>query len=87
MPTLGVHAVDDPLASYEDARKMLARIPGSRWARVQRGGHIFIHKDEQAKYEIAAFLAASALTRSARSSTARERALAVEEPGAWPIPS
>ena len=47
VPTLGVHAADDPLASYGDARAMVARIPGSRWLRVERGGHIFIHNDEQ----------------------------------------
>ena len=29
VPTLGVHAPDDPLASYEDARAMVARIPGA----------------------------------------------------------
>ncbi len=57
VPTLGVHAVDDPLASYEDAQAMIARIPGSRWVPVERGGHIFIHEDEHAKREIAAFLA------------------------------
>jgi pimeloyl-ACP methyl ester carboxylesterase len=56
VPTLGVHAADDPLASYEDARAMVARIPGSRWVRVERGGHIFIHNDEHAKREIADFL-------------------------------
>jgi pimeloyl-ACP methyl ester carboxylesterase len=60
-----VHAPDDPLASYNDARSMLARIPGSRWVHVERGGHIFIHKDERARAEIAAFLAANAPTETA----------------------
>ena len=57
VPTLGVHALDDPLASYEDARAMVARIPGSRWVRVERGGHVFIHKDQRALAEIVRFLA------------------------------
>jgi pimeloyl-ACP methyl ester carboxylesterase len=57
---LGVHAADDPLASYDDARAMVARIPGSRWVHVERGGHIFIHNDANATREIAAFLAAHA---------------------------
>jgi pimeloyl-ACP methyl ester carboxylesterase len=65
VPTLGVHAGDDPLASYDDARAMVARIPGSRWVHVERGGHIFIHNDEHAKREIEAFLAANAPSRSA----------------------
>jgi pimeloyl-ACP methyl ester carboxylesterase len=60
VPTLGVHAADDPLAPYEDAQAMVARIPGSQWQRVARGGHIFVHKDNQAKRAIAAFLAANA---------------------------
>ena len=56
VPTLGVHARDDPLASYEDARAMVARIPGSRWVAVARGGHIFLHKSEEALAQIARFL-------------------------------
>jgi pimeloyl-ACP methyl ester carboxylesterase len=76
VPTLGVHAADDPLASYDDARAMVARIPGSRWLRVERGGHIFIHNDEHAKREIAAFLAAHAPSRSAEVAETREHALA-----------
>jgi pimeloyl-ACP methyl ester carboxylesterase len=76
VPTLGVHAADDPLASYPDARAMVARIPGSRWVRVERGGHIFIHNDEHAKREIAAFLAAHASWRSPEIPEVREHALA-----------
>jgi pimeloyl-ACP methyl ester carboxylesterase len=60
VPTLGVHATDDPLADYEDAQAMVARIPGSQWQRVERGGHVFIHKDDQATRAIAAFLAVNA---------------------------
>jgi pimeloyl-ACP methyl ester carboxylesterase len=75
-PTLGVHAADDPLASYEDARAMVARIPGSRWVHVEHGGHIFIHNDEHARGEIAAFLAKNAPSRSAEVAEAREHALA-----------
>ena len=76
VPTLGVHAADDPLASYDDARTMVARVPGSRWMHVERGGHIFIHNDERAKCEIAAFLAANAPSRSAEVTEAHEHALA-----------
>jgi pimeloyl-ACP methyl ester carboxylesterase len=70
VPTLGVHALDDPLASYEDARAMVARIPGSRWVRVERGGHIFLHHDAHARAEIAAVLVAHT---SPRAAAARER--------------
>jgi pimeloyl-ACP methyl ester carboxylesterase len=76
VPTLGVHAADDPLASYEDARAMVARIPGSRFVRVERGGHIFIHNDANATRVIAAFLAAHAASRSAEVAEAPKYALA-----------
>ena len=56
VPTLGLHARDDPLAPYEDARAMVARIPGSRWVAVASGGHIFLHKDEEALTQISRFL-------------------------------
>jgi pimeloyl-ACP methyl ester carboxylesterase len=75
VPTLGVHARDDPLAPYEDARAMVARIPGSRWVAVARGGHIFLHKNEEALVQIARFLDETAsmtppqATRSPFSST------------------
>jgi pimeloyl-ACP methyl ester carboxylesterase len=78
VPTLGVHAADDPLAPYEDARAMVARIPDSRWVRVERGGHIFLHKDELAKREIAAFLSANAPSRSSDALDAREHGLRLE---------
>jgi pimeloyl-ACP methyl ester carboxylesterase len=74
LPTLGVHAADDPLASYEDAHAMVARIPGSRWVRVARGGHIFIHNDEHAKREIAAFLDANTPSDSPELAEPREPA-------------
>jgi pimeloyl-ACP methyl ester carboxylesterase len=76
VPTLGVHAPDDPLADYEDARAMVARVPGSRWVHVERGGHIFLHKDQRACAEIAAFLAANTPTSSAAARERREPALA-----------
>jgi pimeloyl-ACP methyl ester carboxylesterase len=80
VPTLGVHAADDPLASYEDARAMVARIPGSQWQRVERGGHVFVHKDDQAKRAIAAFLAANAASGVPETPEAREPAPALGPP-------
>jgi hypothetical protein len=52
------------------------RSPGSRWVRFESGGHIFIHNDEHAKREIAAFLAAHASSRSPEIPEVREHALA-----------
>jgi pimeloyl-ACP methyl ester carboxylesterase len=59
VPTLAVHAKDDPLASYEDARAMVARIPGARFITVEHGGHILAASDKRAVREIADFVAAS----------------------------
>jgi hypothetical protein len=34
----------------------MARLPGSRWVCVERGGNVFLHKDEGALAGIAEFL-------------------------------
>lgn len=60
VPTLVVHAVDDPLASHDDARAMAERIPGARFVSVPRGGHVFMHRDERVLATVHRFLAAAA---------------------------
>lgn len=55
--TLVMHAFDDPLASYEDARTMAERIPNARFITVPRGGHVFMHRDERALAAVWEFLA------------------------------
>lgn len=42
VPTLLVHAVDDPLAGYRYAEQAAARIPGGHLATIDRGGHLFL---------------------------------------------
>jgi hypothetical protein len=54
---------------------MVSRIPNSRWIRVERGGHIFIHKDAEALRRIAIFLA-DATSAPADVDRLRELALA-----------
>ena len=56
VPTLVVHARDDPLASYDDARTMAERIPGARFVAVPGGGHVFMHRDEAALAAVWEFL-------------------------------
>jgi pimeloyl-ACP methyl ester carboxylesterase len=47
VPTLVVHAEDDPLASFEDARRMVDRIPDAEFLRYETGGHlVFGHGEE-----------------------------------------
>lgn len=46
VPTLIVHAEDDPLASFEDAERMAARIPDATFRPFRTGGHlVFGHGD------------------------------------------
>lgn len=56
VPTLVVHAADDPLASYDDARLMAERIPTARFRTVRSGGHVFMHRDSQAVAAVREFL-------------------------------
>jgi pimeloyl-ACP methyl ester carboxylesterase len=53
VPTLIVHAKDDPLVSYTAAQ----RIPGARLVGLERGGHLFVGDREAIGREVAAFLA------------------------------
>jgi pimeloyl-ACP methyl ester carboxylesterase len=57
VPTLVVHAVDDPLASYDAAAAAAARIPGARLVSLDSGGHLQLGQTERVRSEIAAFLA------------------------------
>jgi pimeloyl-ACP methyl ester carboxylesterase len=42
VPTLLVHAPDDPLAGYRYAEEAAARIPNGHLATIDRGGHLFL---------------------------------------------
>jgi pimeloyl-ACP methyl ester carboxylesterase len=42
VPTLLLHAPDDPLADYQRAADAAARIPGAHLATIPRGGHLFL---------------------------------------------
>jgi pimeloyl-ACP methyl ester carboxylesterase len=42
VPTLLVHAPDDPLAGYAYAEQAATRIPHGRLATINRGGHLFL---------------------------------------------
>jgi pimeloyl-ACP methyl ester carboxylesterase len=57
VPTLIVHARDDPLVSYDAAQRAAGRIPGARLVSVERGGHLILGHGEAVGREVAAFLA------------------------------
>jgi pimeloyl-ACP methyl ester carboxylesterase len=58
VPTLIVHAKDDPLVSHEAAQHAADRIPGARLLSVERGGHLLLggHREVIGR-EVTAFLA------------------------------
>ena len=56
VPVLIIHAVDDPLASYDNARSMAERIPGARLVTVESGGHMLLGHEGRIRSEIGEFL-------------------------------
>ena len=57
VPTLIVHATDDPLAPYDAASAAAARTPGARLVSLESGGHLQLGQAERVRAEVAAFLA------------------------------
>lgn len=57
VPTLIVHAVDDPLTSYSAAAEAASRIPGARLVSLDSGGHLLLGQSERVRRELADFLA------------------------------
>jgi len=57
VPTLIVHAMDDPLASFDAASAAASRIPGARLVSLESGGHLQLGQEERVRAEVAAFLA------------------------------
>ena len=56
VPALIIHAVDDPLARYDNARSMAERIPGARLVTVENGGHTLLGHEERIRAQIEEFL-------------------------------
>jgi 2-hydroxy-6-oxonona-2,4-dienedioate hydrolase len=54
-PTLILHAADDPLAPFAQAKALAAGIPGARFISIDGGGHFMLGHQGQAKLEIARF--------------------------------
>jgi pimeloyl-ACP methyl ester carboxylesterase len=62
VPTLLVHAQDDPLTSYDAAQKAANRIPGARLVAVPSGGHLLLGQDDVVAAAISAFMAEPVMT-------------------------
>lgn len=63
VPTLLVHAQDDPLTSFDAAKRAASRIPGARLLAVPSGGHLMIGQDDFVLAATSAFLAEFACVR------------------------
>ena len=57
VPTLLVHAQDDPLTFYDAAVRAAGRIPGARLVTLASGGHLQLGQDDVVGRAISAFLA------------------------------
>lgn len=57
VPTLIVHATDDPLASHDAAEQAAERIPGAHMVSLASGGHLGLGQTSTVRAEIGAFLA------------------------------
>jgi pimeloyl-ACP methyl ester carboxylesterase len=55
-PTLVVSAVDDPLASPANARRLAAAIPNARLFEVERGGHLLLGQAEVVRDQVKRFI-------------------------------
>ena len=56
VPALVIHAVDDSLASYENARTLAERIPGAQLLSIPTGGHLLLGNNVFVRSEISQFL-------------------------------
>jgi len=56
VPTLIIHAVDDPLADYDNAQTMAERIPDAKMVTIESGGHPLLGHEARIRAEISEFL-------------------------------
>jgi pimeloyl-ACP methyl ester carboxylesterase len=55
VPTLLVHAKDDPLVSYDAAERAANRIPGAHLVSLDSGGHLMVGQADTVRSELASF--------------------------------
>lgn len=56
VPTLIVHSVDDPMPSFETAKKIAAQIPNSKFLTIENGGHLHIGHQSEVGASMSAFI-------------------------------
>jgi pimeloyl-ACP methyl ester carboxylesterase len=62
-PTLIIHAVDDTLASYKNARVMAEKIPNAELVTIDSGGHPLLGNEVRIRSAITRFLEQSTMVR------------------------
>lgn len=55
VPTLLIHAKDDPLVSYDAAERAANRIPGAHLVSLDSGGHLMVGQTKTVRNELASF--------------------------------
>jgi len=66
-PTLVVHARDDPLASFDDAKRMADRIPNAEFRAYETGGHLVFGHGDGVRDTVTEFVTAAAPADTASS--------------------
>jgi pimeloyl-ACP methyl ester carboxylesterase len=61
VPTLVVHSKDDPLVSYDAAKRAAGRIRGARLVALESGGHLMLGQTDTVRAELASFFAPQAV--------------------------
>ena len=56
VPALLIHALDDPLADYENVKAMAQNIPGAELVTIPQGGHPLLGHEEQIRAKIEQFM-------------------------------
>jgi pimeloyl-ACP methyl ester carboxylesterase len=56
VPTMIVHAKDDPMISYDSVERAAGRIPGARLVSLGTGGHLLLGQADAIRRELASFL-------------------------------
>lgn len=56
VPTLVIHALDDPLADYENARAMAQSIPNAELLTLPEGGHPLLGHEDEIRSKIGVFI-------------------------------
>ena len=64
VPTLIIHAMDDPVAKFQGAQELAQQIPKATLVSFETGGHLTLGHEEEIKKVIADFVSTNANNKS-----------------------